>query len=70
MTMPLKMWCGVGPGISLAMLCYIYYISHCYTRLLRFAIKDIPEIPTSTLNKYAKIEGMQNNFVKECGRWE
>ena len=24
MTMPLKVWCGVEPGISLAMLCYIY----------------------------------------------
>ena len=59
--MPLKMWRGVGPAISLPMLCCI---SHYYTRLLRFVIKDILEMPTSTLNKYAKLKVMQNKLVE------
>ena len=61
MTMPLKIWRGVGPGISLPMLCFI---SHYYTRLLRFVIKDIFEMPTSTLNKYAEKKVTQNNFLE------
>ena len=42
----------------------LYCISHYYTRLLRFVIKDILEMPTSTLNKYAKKKGMQNNLLE------
>ena len=42
----------------------LYYISHYYTRLLRFVIKDILEMPTSTLNKYAKKKGMQNKSLE------
>ena len=42
----------------------LYYISHYYTRLLRFVIKDMLEIPTSTLNKYAKKKGMQNKLLE------
>ena len=42
----------------------LYYISHYYTRLLRFVIKDILEMPTSTLNKYAKKKGMQNKLLE------
>ena len=48
----------------------LYFISHYYTRLLRFVIKDILEMPTSTLNKYAKKKVTQNNFIGECQRWE
>ena len=47
--------------MSLPMLCYI---SHYCTRLLRFVIKDILEMPTSTLNKYAKKKGMQNKLLE------
>ena len=42
----------------------LYCISHYYTRLLRFVIKDILEMPTSTLNKYAKKKGMQNKLLE------
>ena len=42
----------------------LYCISHYYTRLLRFVIKDIFEMPTSTLNKYAKKKGMQNKLLE------
>ena len=42
----------------------LYCISHYYTRLLRFVIKDILEMPTSTLNKYAKKKGMQNKLLQ------
>ena len=41
----------------------LYYISHYYTRLLRF-VKDILEMPTSTLNKYAKTKVKQNNLLE------
>ena len=42
----------------------LYCILHYYTRLLRFVIKDILEMPTSTLNKYAKKKGMQNKLLE------
>ena len=42
----------------------LYCISHYYTRLLRFVIKDILEMPTSTLNKYAKKKVTQNNLLE------
>ena len=42
----------------------LYYISHYYTRLLGFVIKDILEMPTSTLNKYAKKKVTQNNLLE------
>ena len=42
----------------------LYCISHYYTRLLRFVIKDILEMPTSTLNKYAKKKVTQNKLLE------
>ena len=42
----------------------LYCISHYYTRLLQFVIKDVLKMPTSTLNKYAKKKGMQNKLLE------
>ena len=63
MTMPLKkvVWGRTWYVSTNAML---YYISHYYTRLLRFVIKDILEMPPSTLNKYAKKKVTQNSLLE------